>query len=518
MIEALKGALDRVIRQLTRTSAFLRKDIVDFLRQPRLVLALVLGPFLILLLFGLGFKSEAVNLRTLIVVSEDNALRSYVEENAETLVRQLVLVDIVESESFARHQLINDRVDIVIVVPDDVVEKIQSNEQAAFVTLHNTIDPTQSTYVQAFTNVYVNEANRRAHLIAVREAQEDVSEVEPEIEAAREDATNLEEAMERGDEEEAWDELFQLRRDLSLIQAGLGSTQWLLMGLEQILPGAGLAEQEEGPADLLSSIQEDLTDLSDVDGAPLISEQSLERVNQLQENLTQLETAMEEFRQTDPNVVVSPFAGETRTIGRTNLSVSDYYIPATISLLLQHLCVTFGALSIVSERQTGTIELFRASPLAALEVLVGKYLGYWLAGALVATTLTGLLLFVLQAPMLGVWWEYAASLGALMFASLGLGFLISILAKSISQAVQYSMIALLASVFFSGFFLSLDLLHWAVRLLSWLIPAAYGIRLLQDIMLQGLSFQVWQILVLTGMGLILFILAWLGLRRILARA
>jgi len=46
MIEALKGALDRVIRQLTRTSAFLRKDIVDFLRQPRLVLALVLGPLI----------------------------------------------------------------------------------------------------------------------------------------------------------------------------------------------------------------------------------------------------------------------------------------------------------------------------------------------------------------------------------------------------------------------------------------------------------------------------------------
>jgi ABC-2 type transport system permease protein len=518
MNDTSKAALDRMIRKVTRTSAFLRKDVVDFLRQPRLVLALVLGPFLILLLFGLGFKSEAADLRTLIVVSEDNPLRSYVEENAETLVRQLELMDIVDSEPFARHQLLNDRVDIVIVIPDNVVDKIESNQQAVFVTLHNTIDPTQSTYVRAFTNVYVNEANRRAHLIAVREAQGDVSEVEPEIEEAREDATNLEEAMERGDEEAAWDELFELRRDLSLIQAGLGPTQWLLMGVGQVLSDSPEAQPEGDPTDLLSAIQENLEELSEVNGTPLINEQSLETVRELKENLTELELAMEEFRRTDPNVVASPFVGETRTIGLTDLSVSDYYIPATISLLLQHLCVTFGALSIVSERQTGTIELFRASPLAALEVLVGKYLGYWLAASLVASALTGLLLFVLQAPMLGIWWEYAATLGALMFTSLGLGFLISILARSISQAVQYSMIALLASVFFSGFFLSLDLLHWTVRILSWFIPAAYGIRLLQDIMLRGLSFQNWQILILSGIGLGLFILAWVGLRQVLARA
>ena len=64
--------------------------------------------------------------------------------------------------------------------------------------------------------------------------------------------------------------------------------------------------------------------------------------------------------------------------------------------------------------------------------------------------------------------------------------------------------------------ISLDLLRWFVQLVSWIIPASYGIRLLQDIMLRGLSFRLWEVLVLAGMGLVLFIVAWLGLRRELA--
>ena len=53
---------------IIRTSAFVSKELVEILRQTRLLLALVLGPFLILLLFGLGFRNEARPLRTLFVV------------------------------------------------------------------------------------------------------------------------------------------------------------------------------------------------------------------------------------------------------------------------------------------------------------------------------------------------------------------------------------------------------------------------------------------------------------------
>jgi ABC-2 type transport system permease protein len=58
-------------------------------------------------------------------------------------------------------------------------------------------------------------------------------------------------------------------------------------------------------------------------------------------------------------------------------------------------------------------------------------------------------------------------------------------ASSDSQAVQLAMLTLLASVFFSGFFLPLYLLSGPVRVVSWALPATYGMTLLQSIMLRA---------------------------------
>jgi ABC-2 type transport system permease protein len=353
--------------------------------------------------------------------------------------------------------------------------------------------------------------------VTVQQGQEQAAAMEPEVESARDSAAGVRQALERGDREAAQREMLQLHQDLSVIQAALGPAQWLAIGLDEITGGSGSIGQTGEPQDVLLQIQKDMEALGGIGTSQLSDSEAIDAAAKLERRMGDLETAIEAFRREDPHVLVSPFAGETRPIGNTHLSPSDYYVPATIVLLLQHLCVTFGALSIVSERRTGTMELFQASPLAAIEVLVGKYLGYWLAGVLVASVLTGLLLFLVQVPMLGSWWQYVATLAALMFTSLGLGFLISILARSISQAVQYSMITLLASAFFSGFLLSLDMLRPTIRLVSWLIPASYGIQLLQDVMLRGVSFQVWRIRILTGMGLVLFIVAWRGLRREMAR-
>ena len=72
-----------------------------------------------------------------------------------------------------------------------------------------------------------------------------------------------------------------------------------------------------------------------------------------------------------------------------------------------------------------------------------------------------------------------------LFASIGLGFVISLASASDAQAVQYTMILLLASLFFSGFFLSVGQLQDAAKWSSLLLPVSYGMRLLRDVMLRG---------------------------------
>jgi ABC-2 type transport system permease protein len=151
-------------------------------------------------------------------------------------------------------------------------------------------------------------------------------------------------------------------------------------------------------------------------------------------------------------------------------------------------------------------------------VLIGKYLSYFIFSSIISLILTGLLVYGLQVPMLGTWYSYILVIAALLFASLGVGFVISLLAKTDSQAVQYSMIVLLTSVFFSGFFLSLETLWEPVRVVSWSLPATYGISMLQNIMLRGHLANVMLITSLTAIGVVLFFIAWWLLGRTMKRA
>jgi ABC-2 type transport system permease protein len=87
--------------------------------------------------------------------------------------------------------------------------------------------------------------------------------------------------------------------------------------------------------------------------------------------------------------------------------------------------------------------------------------------------------------MTGDWPGYALMAAGVAFASVGPGLVISLLARSDGQAVQYSMILLLASVFFTGFLIKLEALWWPVRSHAWFMAATYELKLDQDVMLRG---------------------------------
>ena len=186
----------------------------------------------------------------------------------------------------------------------------------------------------------------------------------------------------------------------------------------------------------------------------------------------------------------------------------DFFTPAVIILLLQHLAVTFSALTIVREQRSGSIELFRISPLSSFETLLGKYLSYLIFGTILGGLITATVILALKVPMLGSWVNYAIVLLTLLFTALGFGFLISLLAKTEMQAVQYAMLLLLGSVFFSGFFLDLRNLWEPVRVVSYLLPATYAIQLLQDIMLRGNALDPLMFIGLLGIGILMFFIAW----------
>ena len=81
----------------------------------------------------------------------------------------------------------------------------------------------------------------------------------------------------------------------------------------------------------------------------------------------------------------------------------------------------------------------------------------------------------------------------LVAASLGLGLLVAAVSDSEPQAVQLSLLLLLASVFFSGFVLAIDQFSEPVRSLIYALPVSNGIRLLEDFMFRGATVVSWQI-------------------------
>jgi ABC-2 type transport system permease protein len=219
-----------------------------------------------------------------------------------------------------------------------------------------------------------------------------------------------------------------------------------------------------------------------------------------------------------PEVIARPTTAETENVAPTEPNVISFFGPAVFALVIQHLSITLTALSLVRERLSGQMDRFRVAPVTSTELLIGKYVAYAVLSLAVAAIVGALLVGVLGVPLLGGWLPFAGFVLLLTFASLGVGLLISLVADSERQAVQLSMLVLLASVFFSGFVLPVsDFAEWT-QYLAYALPVTHGIALLQEHMLRGDVRDTWMIGALAGIGLVLYVGSLLRLRRVLRRA
>ena len=505
----------RLPRALVRTLAFVQKEIYEILRQPRLLFTLILGPFLILLIFGIGYRNEPRALRTLFVVGKDSPLSKQVEEYATSLGPQLIFMGINDNVEQALLQLKQGKVDLVAITPEDAYQTIQNSEQAVFVLYHHEIDPVQVSYVKYFGQIYIDEVNHRILLAITQQSQTEASSFQKDLDASFQDATMMRKALEAGDLLTSQKHLNALSKDLTNVSLAVGTSLALLSSVQNTI-GGGPPDEAKILLSALSEIQQNTNALNQTMAIPANNAEKIKRALEIENALGSLNSQLKQFTSIDANVLIKPFRSVTKNIAAVQPTDLDFFAPAVVVLLLQHIAVTFGALSIVRERSVGTLELFRVSPLSAGETLLGKYLSYFLFGGILTIVLTLLLVFGLRMPLLGSLFDYAIVIGLLLFTSLGIGFILSLLSRTDSQAVQYTMIVLLTSVFFSGFLMRLEMLSRPVRTLSWAIPTTYGIILLRDIALRGNPPDTTLLGGLALIGLGLCLVAWLLLRRLVS--
>jgi ABC-2 type transport system permease protein len=443
-----------------RAIAFLRKDLFEVLRQPRLLLTLVLGPFLILLIFGIGFRADPPTLRTVLVIPAGSGLEEESSQLAERISQRVDLVATTPDEEEARGMLAAGQADLVVLVPAGAEEQIRASRQAEISIYHDLIDPFERSFVEIFAVTAVEEANREILRQLVSTAQSEAGTVEAPWPLARAALDSIRGSLEGGGTVP--------ESDLAAL-AGV---------VDRFSDRASSPDQSQA----LDRARSNLARLASPGLGP---EESGQIVADLEADLTTLEGEVETFRSISPEVLVSPFVSSIENYQGVNVDFSDYYVPGVVALLLQHLALTFAALSLVRERSLGTVELFRVSPLSGGETLVGKYLAYTLLGGLVGAGLTAAAVLGLGFEMAGSWAWYALIALLVLLAAEGAGFVVSAVARSESEAVQYAMILLLVAIFFSGFFISLDRLIPPVRVLSYLIPATFGIAGMQQVAFRG---------------------------------
>ena len=231
-----------------------------------------------------------------------------------------------------------------------------------------------------------------------------------------------------------------------------------------------------------------------------------------------LEAGVPQVAKIPPAVIAAPTEANLDNVAQSEPTVVQFFGPAVLALIIQHMAITLIALSLVRERTSGLVELFRISPITTAELVTGKLIAFGLFSGAVGLVTIAVLVRGFGAPMLGDPGWLALILVLLIGASLGLGLLVAAVSDSEPQAVQLSLLLLLASVFFSGFVLAIDEFSEPIRSLIYALPVANGIRLLEDFMFRGGTNAVWQIWLLGGLGIAYVGAAWLLLRRVIARA
>ncbi|MCZ7572303.1 MAG: ABC transporter permease [Ardenticatenaceae bacterium] len=505
------------MKRLRRITAFLAKEVLDVMRQPRLVLVLILGPFLILLLFGLGFTGKQAPVPVILVIPEGAQLPPDLANRTWNFGPDFPVRGVTSDEQWARSELATGTVEVVAILPHETYSTLLAGRQITIRLLINAIDPVRRDYVTFVANFFVTDLNKQLVRRVAEEGQRATERLRDFSSESLDDLILLADEVEGGRFEQAVRRLEGLINDTTYTAGTLESTDSLLTGLIATL-GLQLAPDElarlQEARQRVLALRGELESLKEALVAPAPDiERYRRQLEQARDTLHDLEGMAALFRQIPPDVLIAPLSSTTENISRFNPTYVGFYAPSVLALLIQHIAITFAALSLVRDRLQGVNELFQVSPVSPAEVLTGKFLSYLLLTLALGLVLTLLILRLLKVPLYGDPLLFVLVLGLEIAAALGWGFLISAVSQRESQAVQLSMIVLLAAVFFSGFFLNLSGLRREVLPISYALPVTYAIASLQQIMLAGRLPVAWHLAALGGLALLLTLLAWLIYRR-----
>lgn len=170
------------------------------------------------------------------------------------------------------------------------------------------------------------------------------------------------------------------------------------------------------------------------------------------------------------------------------LNFRNFMIPALMVMLLIIICGFLPAMSIVQEKQSGTIEAMNVTPVSKLSFVLSKLIPYWIAGIVVITVgiLVGRLVYGL-APVGNIGLVYLASMLFSMLMA-GLGVVISNKSSTLIQSIFMMFAIIVIFQLMSGLFTPISSMPEWAQTVTWFIPPRYFIEIMRDVYLKGTTF------------------------------
>lgn len=196
-----------------------------------------------------------------------------------------------------------------------------------------------------------------------------------------------------------------------------------------------------------------------------------------------------------------------RMLYNPQLKSSYNFVPGIMGLILMLICSLMTSVSIVREKETGSMEVLLVSPVRPINIVLAKMIPYFVIACVVLLNILFLTIFVLKVPVAGsFFWMILVSV-IYIILSLGIGMLVSSLVKTqIIATLICGMIFLVPVMMFSGMLYPLESMPAPLQWLAQIIPAKWFIEAMRKIMIEGVPvrYVTTEILIMTGMAVVIF--------------
>ncbi len=186
------------------------------------------------------------------------------------------------------------------------------------------------------------------------------------------------------------------------------------------------------------------------------------------------------------------------------------FVPGIMGLVLMLICCMMTSISIVKEKEQGTMEILLVSPVKPISIVLAKVVPYFIISLIDVFSILIISVTILEVPIAGNLVLLIFLCTIFILSTLSLGLLISSITETQQAAMLISAMGLmLPTLLLSGLIFPVENMPLPLRVISTILPATWFITAVKDVMIKGLGFfAIWkECLILIGMTLFLLVIS-----------